>query len=137
MDCKSNVSLPSPTMSSTSAPTTKAWVTLLTRTSYLAGALVLHQSLQKHKSAYPLIVFATKELPLDARQVLQSKGIRVRDIEYLEPKAENKGELVEHDRRFADTWTKLRCFEMVEYEVRILRFLGVQWSELMGGNSAW
>jgi alpha-N-acetylglucosamine transferase len=95
------------------------WATLLTRTSYLQGALVLNQSLVKHKSAYPLVVFATKELPLDAREVLQSKGIWIRDIEYLEPSAETKGELDEHDRRFADTWTKLRCFEMVEYEVSL------------------
>lgn len=91
------------------------WATLLTRTSYLAGALVMNASLIKHNSAYPLVVFATIGLPQDARDVLISQGIRVRDIEYLEP--ETKLELDGHDERFADTWTKLRCFEMVEYEV--------------------
>ncbi|KAL8290092.1 hypothetical protein RQP46_003031 [Phenoliferia psychrophenolica] len=99
----------------TSTPT-KAWVTLLTRTSYLAGCLVLHASLQRHKSAYPLVVFATKELPVEAREVLQSFGIEVHDIEFLEPRENNKVELAEHDHRFADTWTKLRCFELTQYE---------------------
>ena len=116
---------------------TKAFVTLLTKTSYLSGCvsgsasmnairltwrnalqLVLNASLKEHKSQFPLVVFASATLPQDAREVLQSQGIRVRDIEYLEPRQENRGELDEHDTRFADTWTKLRCFEMVEYEVR-------------------
>ena len=99
------------------APAAKAWVTLLTRTSYLTGALVMNASLVRAKSAYPFVVFATPELPVEAREVLESQGIRVRDIAYLEPVASNKADLVGHDARFADTWTKLRCFEMVEYEV--------------------
>ncbi|GAA5963268.1 hypothetical protein JCM3765_005782 [Sporobolomyces pararoseus] len=93
----------------------KAWVTLLTKTSYLQGCLVLHHSLQRVKSKYPLVVFATPELPEEARSILQRKGIRVRDIKYIDPPKQGK-ELDEHDQRFADTWTKLRCFEMTEYE---------------------
>lgn len=81
----------------------------------------MNASLVKSKSAYPLVVFATVGLPIEARQVLESQGIRVRDIEYLEP--EEKLELDGHDSRFADTWTKLRCFEMVEYEVSGVRLL--------------
>ena len=94
----------------------KAWVTLLTKTSYLQGCLVLNHSLQRVKSKYPLVVFATPELPEQARSILQRKGIRVRDIKYIDPPKQGK-ELDEHDQRFADTWTKLRCFEMTEYEV--------------------
>ncbi|GAA5950791.1 hypothetical protein JCM21900_002019 [Sporobolomyces salmonicolor] len=97
------------------ASSSKAWVTLLTKTSYLQGALVLHYSLTKVQSAYPLVVFASPELPRPAREILEARGIRVRDIAYLEPPKDKK-DLDEHDRRFADTWTKLRCFEMVEYE---------------------
>lgn len=85
---------------------------------------MLNHSLKKHGSAFPLVVFATATLPQTARAVLESQGIRVRDIEYLEPQAQNKGELNEHDLRFDDTWTKLRCFEMVEYEVRWLSSVG-------------
>lgn len=96
----------------------KAWATLLTKTSYLQGALVLADSLARHRSKYPLVVFATQELPQVARDTLDARGIRVRDIDFLEPPKENRGELDEHDRRFADTWTKLRVFEMTEFEVR-------------------
>ncbi|KAK4694997.1 hypothetical protein P7C70_g8639, partial [Phenoliferia sp. Uapishka_3] len=104
---------PSPPLSSMS----KAWVTLLTRTSYLAGCLVLNESLKKHNSAYPLVVFATSELPSSAREVLTSFGIEVHDIKFLEPLGESQQvDLAEHDHRFADTWTKLRCFELVQYE---------------------
>ena len=98
----------------------KAWATLLTKTSYLQGALVLHHSLAEHGTRYPFVVFATKELPQDARVILQQRGIAVRDIDYLQPPDEQRKKLDEHDRRFEDTWTKLRVFEMAEYDVRSL-----------------
>ncbi|GAA6042530.1 hypothetical protein JCM8097_004651 [Rhodosporidiobolus ruineniae] len=101
-------------------PTTKAWATLLTRTNYLQGALVLHHSLVQHRSKYPLVVFATPELPQVARDILAQRGIAVRDIEYLSPPADKQKKLDEHDRRFADTWTKLRVFELVEFERLVL-----------------
>lgn len=94
----------------------KAWVTLLTKTSYLQGCLVLHHSLERVQSKYPLVVFATPTLPEEARAILGHKGIRVRDIKYIDPPKSGK-ELDEHDQRFHDTWTKLRCFEMAEYDV--------------------
>lgn len=83
----------------------------------------MHQSLVASKSAYPLVVFATPELPQEAREVLQHKGIAIRDIAYLQPGEEHRTELDEHDKRFADTWTKLRCFELTEYEVNLQRGL--------------
>lgn len=95
----------------------KAYATLLTKRSYLPGALVLHQSLVDQGSAYPLVVFATRELPQDAREILTRRGIRVREIEYLQPPADKQADFDEHDLRFQDTWTKLRVFEMAEYEV--------------------
>ena len=79
--------------------------------------MVLHASLLKHKTQYPLVVLATKELPQNARDVLRSRGIGVRDIEFLEPVKELKTTLDSHDHRFADTWTKLRVFELEEYDV--------------------
>ncbi|KAM0788763.1 hypothetical protein ACM66B_002854 [Microbotryomycetes sp. NB124-2] len=97
------------------------WATLLTKASYLQGCLVLHASLNlKHESAYPLVVFATPELDQNSRAVLESRGIVVRDIEYLEPVKELKTTLDGHDHRFADTWTKLRVFELVEYDRVVL-----------------
>ncbi|GJN89782.1 hypothetical protein Rhopal_002771-T1 [Rhodotorula paludigena] len=107
-------------MTTTPPPGTRAWATLLTRTNYLQGALVLHQSLVQHGTRYPFVVFATAELPQVARDILRDRNIRVRDIEYLAPPDEQRKELNEHDRRFEDTWTKLRVFEMVEYERLVL-----------------
>ncbi|GAA5971803.1 hypothetical protein JCM11641_001519 [Rhodosporidiobolus odoratus] len=98
----------------------KAWATLLTRTNYLQGALVLHQSLVRSDSKYPLVVFATPELPRIARDILAQRGIAVRDIEYLAPPEDKQKKLDEHDKRFHDTWTKLRVFEMEEYDRLVL-----------------
>ena len=95
----------------------KAWVTLLTKESYLAGCLVLDYTLRKVESAYPLVVFATPDLPARARDVLRERGVHLRDIDFLEPAAEHRSQFPEHDHRFAETWTKLRCFELTEYEV--------------------
>jgi alpha-N-acetylglucosamine transferase len=84
--------------------------------------LVLNHSLRKHASKYPLVVFATPArgtdgLPEDARAVLKSQGIAVRDIEFLQPQESNQAVIADADDRFADTWTKLRCFELIEYKV--------------------
>ncbi|GAA6004904.1 hypothetical protein JCM10207_008447 [Rhodosporidiobolus poonsookiae] len=98
----------------------KCWATLLTRTNYLQGALVLHHSLVKSGSKYPLVVFATPELPQIARDILTQRGIPIRDIEFLSPPADQKKELDNHDARFHDTWTKLRVFELEEFERLVL-----------------
>jgi len=88
----------------------------------VAGALVIAQSIKASGSKYPFVVFATPELPGDARAVLHTAGIAVRDIDYLEPDQANSVEIAENDHRFADTWTKLRVFELTDYEVsRALR----------------
>jgi hypothetical protein len=85
-----------------------AYVTLLTQASYLAGVLVLDQSLRSVGSQYPLVVMVTPSLPDDVRAVLRKRRIRTRDVDSLQPPDRNHT-LAEHDVRFADTWTKLRC----------------------------
>ncbi|SCV70942.1 BQ2448_3704 [Microbotryum intermedium] len=100
------------------APITCVWATLLTKTSYLQGCVVLDASLKHHDSQYPLVVFATASLPHPARQVLQARSIEVHDIEYLKPN--DKTYLDEHDHRFADTWTKLGVFGLTQYERIVL-----------------
>ena len=84
-----------------------AFVTLLTRESYLAGTLVLNHSLQSVGSKYELIVMATPELPERARDVLFKEKIKIKDIARLDP-TEGSHTLAGHDQRFQDTWTKLR-----------------------------
>jgi len=85
-----------------------AYVTLLTQASYLAGVLVLDQSLRSVGSKYSLVVMVTPSLPDDVRAVLRKRRIRTREVDSLRPPDRNHT-LAEHDVRFADTWTKLRC----------------------------
>lgn len=84
-----------------------AFVTLLTKESYLAGTLVLNHSLQSVDSKYELVVMATPGLSEGARKVLSKEKIKVRDIARLDPR-EGTHTLEAHDERFGDTWTKLR-----------------------------
>ena len=84
-----------------------AYATLLTRTSYLPGVLVLEYTLRSVGSEYSLVVMATPALPQEARDILARRRITVIDIQSLQPPA-GLHTLSAHDARFADTWTKLR-----------------------------
>ncbi|KAL7414295.1 nucleotide-diphospho-sugar transferase [Mrakia frigida] len=93
-----------------------AWVALCTKSSYLQGLLVLNYAL-KHTfppSKYPLVAMITAPFPEDAREVCRKAGILMKEVPSLKP-TEGTHELNEHDKRFEDTWTKLRAFEWVEY----------------------
>lgn len=85
-----------------------AYVTLLTSLSYLAGVLVLNQSLRQVKSRYKLVVMVTPSLPESARKVLRRQRITIIEVESLSP-PEGKHNLHAQESRFVDTWTKLRC----------------------------
>ncbi|KAJ7597161.1 nucleotide-diphospho-sugar transferase [Mycena floridula] len=91
-----------------------AYVTLLTKESYAPGVMVLHHSLQKVGSAYPLVVMVTPALSSDARELLKKRGITMHEVETLKPQ-EGRHTLNAGDIRFEDTWTKLRVFGL-EYE---------------------
>jgi len=96
----------------------KAWVTLLTKSSYLAGVLVLAHSLKKQASRYPLVVLITPSLPQDARLAITVAGLKMREVNFLEPSAGWAHN--ERDHRFQDTWTKLTAFGVAEYERVVL-----------------
>jgi len=85
----------------------KAYVTLLTKNSYLPAALVLNESLKRVGSNYPLVVMSTPSLPLEAREALTRQGLEITTVDSLQP-APNTHTLSDLDARFADTWTKLR-----------------------------
>jgi alpha-N-acetylglucosamine transferase len=87
--------------------TNAAYVTLLTKTEYLAGALVLYQSLLDVGTKYPLVVMVTPPVQKSVRTVLEKRRITLVDVESLLPKA-GSHLLANHDIRFQDTWTKLR-----------------------------
>ncbi|KAG8219910.1 glycosyltransferase family 8 protein [Butyriboletus roseoflavus] len=96
-----------------------AYATLLTKTSYLPGVLVLEYTLRSVGSEYPLVVMATPALPPEARDILARRRITVIDIKSLHPLA-GLHTLAARDARFADTWTKLRAFELTAYDRIVL-----------------
>ena len=102
----SSASAPIPHTSNAMAPNA-AYVTLLTKTEYLAGTLVLFQSLCDVNAKHPLVVMVTPPVRKAVRTVLESRGIQLVEVESLLPKAGTHA-LAGHDVRFEDTWTKLR-----------------------------
>ncbi|KIM24984.1 glycosyltransferase family 8 protein [Serendipita vermifera MAFF 305830] len=93
----------------------RVYMTLLSRSSYLAGALVLHHSLQAVEAKYPLIVLVTPTLPEEALQILTQSRIETKQVELL-LLPESRYEQSKTEVRFADVWTKIRVFGLEEYE---------------------
>lgn len=95
-----------------------AYTTLITRASYLAGVVILAHTLEKYYSAHPLIVFYTQSLPRSSIRALELEAPRtnliLRPCEALLPRSDIAVHLIAE--RFADTWTKLRVFELVDYD---------------------
>ncbi|KAK8865836.1 hypothetical protein IAR55_000984 [Kwoniella newhampshirensis] len=98
----------------------RAWVTLVTNPTYLAGLLALHRTLIS-VSSYPLVVMTTPTLPLSSQALISSYGIQVRLVPHLAPSSEqNHPGFDPSFVRFADTWTKLRAFGLTEFDKIIL-----------------
>jgi inositol 3-alpha-galactosyltransferase len=97
-------------------PPKRAWVTLLTRASYLPGAVLLAHSLHKNNSIYPLIILYTSSFPSHLLGTLAREAkltnATLLCTEMLQPK--DQGPLIAE--RFRDTWTKLRVFEMTGWK---------------------
>ncbi|KAH9969000.1 nucleotide-diphospho-sugar transferase, partial [Russula dissimulans] len=91
-----------------------AYVTLLTKESYLPGALTLERCLKSVQSRYPLVLLVTPSLSQRTRDALIRHGTQVREIQPL--RSDSGPNIVAHDERFADTWSKLRVFELVEFD---------------------
>ena len=97
----------------------RAWVTLLTRPSYLPGVITLAYSLSAHATAYPLVVLITPSLPQYCIQALELESTHnplliIHPIEPLLLPKNRKTTLIA--ARFEDTWTKLRAFQLTSYE---------------------
>ncbi|KAJ1301035.1 hypothetical protein OPQ81_003456 [Rhizoctonia solani] len=92
-------------MSSYPSRPKSAFVTLLTKPSYLPGVLVLHDSLVSK--------------PVSSAEILRLRGIKIRPVEAMGPEP-GKWSVDAHDSRFIDAWTKLRVFELYEYERVVL-----------------
>ncbi|KAK7947775.1 nucleotide-diphospho-sugar transferase [Apiospora aurea] len=107
---------PRSSSSSSSSPQRYAYVTLITRASYLAGVVLLADTLRRHGSQHPLIVLYTPKLSADAVRALELEAPRqnlvLRRCEYLLPPGDAVITLIA--QRFEDTWTKLRVFELCD-----------------------
>lgn len=103
------------------------WVTLVTKPSYLPGAVILAHSLDQHKSKYPLLIQYTSTLGDEAVDALEKESrnygrIQLQKVELLLPRKdqENTGSVAE---RFKDTFTKLRAFELYKLGFTRVGFL--------------
>ena len=96
----------------------KAYATLVTRASYVPGVILLARSLRKHGSALPLIVLYTSSLSESSVRALEVESkltnIVLRLVKPLQPTPNSEIKLIAE--RFADTWTKLRVFEIFDYD---------------------
>ena len=104
---------------STASSSSFAYTTLITRASYLAGVVILAHSLKQQGSSHPLIVLYTSNLASSpALRALELEAphsnLILRQIEYLHPRPDAKVHLIA--ARFADTWTKLRVFELYDFD---------------------
>ncbi|KAI0571316.1 Glycosyltransferase family 8 protein [Pyrenophora tritici-repentis] len=102
-------------------PSKNAYVTLLTRPSYLAGALLFAYTLTTHSPTTPLIItYTPSTLPAPSIAALQREAahsnIILHPVEHLRlPESQTAHGMVAE--RFIDTWTKLRVFDLWELEV--------------------
>ncbi|KIK71602.1 glycosyltransferase family 8 protein [Collybiopsis luxurians FD-317 M1] len=98
----------------------KAFVTLLTKKTYLPGVLVLWHGLKSVESKYPLVVMVTPYLQHEARTVLAKCGIETYAIDGLMPDSSRHTGVADHDERLREAWTKLRVFELIDFERVVL-----------------
>lgn len=97
-----------------------AYATLLTRPSYLAGALLLAYTLHQHSPDTPLIILYTPETMSEPsvnalRIEAKHSNVILYPVEHLRlPSSDNDSDHGMVAERFIDTWTKLRVFEVFE-----------------------
>ncbi|KAK3716033.1 hypothetical protein LTR37_006763 [Vermiconidia calcicola] len=98
-----------------SDPYSCAWVTLITRSSYLPGAVLLVHTLYKHESKHPMIVQYTSALPQDCIDCLRhlQKLYPLLHTQNVPPVPLPAG-LTPISPRFDDTLTKLRVFKPLD-----------------------
>ncbi|KAF5737093.1 hypothetical protein HS088_TW14G01250 [Tripterygium wilfordii] len=95
----------------------RAYVTFLAGNGdYVKGVVGLAKGLRKAKSAYPLVVAVLPDVPEDHREILDSQGCIVQEIEPVYP-PENQTQFAM--AYYVINYSKLRIWEFVEYEKMI------------------
>ena len=96
-----------------------AYATIITAPSYIAGVVILAYTLRKAGSIYPLVVLYTNKFPEASVAAIAAQAdeynIILRRTETLLPKHYDEKHLIAE--RFADTWTKLRVFELFDFDL--------------------
>lgn len=88
----------------------RAYVTFLAGNGdYVKGVVGLAKGLRKANSAYPLVVAILPDVPEDHRQILESQGCIVREIEPVYP-PENQTEFAM--AYYVINYSKLRIWEV-------------------------
>ncbi|XWS53472.1 hypothetical protein CRYUN_Cryun10bG0004100 [Craigia yunnanensis] len=95
----------------------RAYVTFLAGNGdYVKGVVGLAKGLRKAESLYPLVVALLPDVPEEHREILQSQGCIVREIEPVYP-PENRTQFAM--AYYVINYSKLRIWEFVEYEKMI------------------
>lgn len=86
---------------------------------YVLGAMVLGKSLRTAGAKHELVAMHTSDVPGDALEFLRRAGWTLRKVEYVQA-CDNLYQEYCLKTRFADVFTKLRIFELVEYSKVLL-----------------
>lgn len=98
------------TTESIEMPKKRAYVTFLAgNKDYVKGVVGLAKGLRKANSAYPLVVAILPDVPEDHRQILESQGCIVREIEPVCP-PENQTQFAM--AYYVINYSKLRIWEV-------------------------
>lgn len=91
----------------------RAWVTLLSDSSYFSGVQALFNSLQTSDTEYPLVVMVTAGVPEETRAKIRAlgEGCEMRHVEPLPLPPGTGGAANYACAHFADCWAKLRMWE--------------------------
>lgn len=89
-----------------------AFVTYLGTDNFLPGILVLNHSLKKHNKMYDLVVLINETVSASIAELLVLKEIKFKTVKPIE----NPNDLINDERNFKNMYTKLRIFEMFEYD---------------------
>ncbi|HZY36653.1 MAG TPA: glycosyltransferase [Mucilaginibacter sp.] len=89
-----------------------SFVTFLGTDSFLPGVLALNQSLKTYNTRYQLMVLITDLVSPAYLEILKQKKIEYKRIEVIQ----NPHQLINDERNFKHMFTKLRIFELVEFD---------------------
>ena len=91
----------------------RAYVTFLAGNGdYVKGVMGLVKGLRKVGSAYPLVVAILPDVPQEHRDILESQGCIVREIEPLHPPANQTQFAMAY---YVINYSKLRIWEVIKY----------------------